>query len=405
MSRLTNKFLLAYLFVPILVLSIFTIGGNHYVYLSYAFLKGSISYVKIPPNLADVTYFHGKYFWTNGPFPSVLLLPFVWIFNTNFHETFFKFPFTLLNFWLVFQIAKSLKLSSIKSVWLAIFYIFGSIYTPVAIMPYSVYLSGIIANSLMLFAIYEFLNKRRWFLISIALAFAILTRFPPSLATIFFAAYLIQKPINIGRFAKFAMPLLAVIIFLGFYNWARFGNVFETGHKYQLIAEEQSERRRAGIFSLKHLSANLYYMFIKTPDPVFENSLQHLKPPYLKYDDYGMSIFILSPVLFLLVKTNLKEKYVKMSLITIFAMLIPIITYYSLGYKQIGYWHALDVFPFLLFPLVSAVKKINQNKLQFLVILGIVITWFFIVEMLATVAIPAPLPFPKHFLPHSFSKL
>ncbi|OGD95046.1 hypothetical protein A3F02_01220 [Candidatus Curtissbacteria bacterium RIFCSPHIGHO2_12_FULL_38_9b] len=96
-----------------------------------------------------------------------------------------------------------------------------------------------------------------------------------------------------------------------------------------------------------------------------------------------MSIFILSPILLLIVRTDSKRKIVKISFITILATLIPILLYYGIGWRQIGYRYALDFAPFLLIPLVIALKKINIKTIGILVLSGVLITWFFIFEFLA----------------------
>lgn len=91
----------------------------------------------------------------------------------------------------------------------------------------------------------------------------------------------------------------------------------------------------------------------------------------------------MSPVLFLLFKAKLNDKLVKTSLFTVLLTLVPILTYYGIGYKQVGYRYALDFFPFLLIPLISVVKKTSQSAIIFLIIIGVLLTWFFTFEKLA----------------------
>ena len=382
MSKSFNPWLLVHPFILIFAINFLIIGENLHLYLANSFLKSSLSLVKLPPLLLDLTYFNNQYFLPFGLFPATVLTPLVVIFGTNFQESFIKFPFTLFNFWLVFQITKALKLSFNKSIYLSIFFIFGSIYTPVATIPFSAYLSQVIATFLILLAVYEFLTKRRYFLIGIAVAFAILTRITFVTSSIFFLIFLLKKPSNPLNIIKFSLPIAAAIILFGFYNLARFGNILENGYKHQIITEEAATRKEQGLFSAKHIPANLYYMLLKTPDPVLLDDSHVLKPPYLRADYYGMSIFFLSPVLFLLFKTNFKDRLVKACFLAIILMLVPLLTYYGIGARQIGYRYALDFYPFLLIPLAIAIKKIDEILLKFLVIAGVMITWFFTIEML-----------------------
>ncbi len=354
-------------------------GENSYHFLAYSFTKGSLSLVVKPNYLSDLTPFNGKYFWTTGPFPAFLLFPFALMFKLSFYESFIKAPLSLFNFWLILQIAKSLNLSSKKSRALALFYIFGSVYTPIMIIPISVYLSALVTTTLLLATIFEFLNKRRWLLIGFLVSFATLTRFTPILSVFFFLPYLIKEK-RFNLFVYFFAPILAGLLFLGIYNYSRFGNILETGHRYQLIEEEATRRRGIGVFSIQHIPANLYYMLLKSPDQVKNVAMEVFKFPFVKFNPYGTSVFILSPILFLLFRTHLKDKYVLPGLIATSAILIPITMYYGLGFRQIGYWHALDFFPFLIFPLVSALKKTSLIKVYILTALGIFITWFFIFQ-------------------------
>lgn len=370
-------------FLPFLAVNVIIYREQQFVFLAHSFLNGSFSFISLPETTNDLSLFNGKYFWPLGPFPAVIMMPFVLFFKTNFLQWPISFPLTIANFWLVIKIANKLNLSTTKSYFLSIFFIFGSVYTPNAVISFSWYFAHVVATSLLLLVIYEFLNKRRWLIIGTLIAFATLTRSTLILSSVFFLFYLLKKPVARINILKFFLPLTLAVFATFFYNYARFGSIFESGYKYQLIPEESALRRSYGLMSLQHIPSNLYYMLISTPLPVFEDSSHVLKFPYLIYDPYGISIFFMSPLLFLIFKANLKEKFVKASLITSAAIAIPIITYYGIGYVQLGYRYALDFLPFLLFPLSSAIKNTNEIKVGFLVFLGVLITWFFIFEKLA----------------------
>jgi len=84
----------------------------------------------------------------------------------------------------------------------------------------------------------------------------------------------------------------------------------------------------------------------------------------------------------LLYLAKFKDKIVMASSATILLMLVPILTYYGIGYVQVGYRYALDFFPFVLLILMSAVKKVSLKILYPLVFFGVVITWLFTFELL-----------------------
>ena len=199
-------------------------------------------------------------------------------------------------------------------------------------------------------------------------------------ASLFFISGLTKGFLNYKNVIKLFLPIIASIVLIACYNYQRFANVFERGYSYQLIPEESALRRQQGLISFRHIPANLYYMLIKTPDPILADESHVLKFPYLRFDPYGMSIFFMSPILFLIFKAKLSDHYVKASLLTTLAITTTIVTYYGIGWRQIGYRYALDFYPFLLIPLVSALKKTNMKLVKIMVLCGVVITWFFIIE-------------------------
>jgi len=380
---LNNYWLIGYLFVPILIFNLTITGEQQFVYLAYSFINGSFSLIHLPPTIADLSLYQGKYFWPLGPFPALLILPFVLIFKMGFLQGFVQFPLTILNFYLIYKISIKLNLSPNKSLLLAIFYIFGSIYTPIAIIPWSWFFAQVTATFFLLLAIYEFLESKRWPIIGLAIALATLTKANLILAAIFFLPKIFQKPQAFKNLIVFLIPVFMAIAIIGVYNYQRFNSILESGYSYQIIPEGSKARRDYGIISPKHIPANLYYMFIKTPDPVLADDSHVLKFPYLKFDPYGMSIFFMSPILFLLYKSKLNDPLVKSSLIATFAIILSITAYYGIGYIQVGYRYALDFFPFLLIILISAVKQSKLNTIKLLTIAGIVISWFFTLEKLA----------------------
>lgn len=382
MSKFLNWWLIACFFIPLLVLNFLVFGENHHVYLAHAFLKGSTSLVEVPKMIGDLSYFEGKYYWPLGPLPAVLLMPFVLFFGLNFQESFIKFPLTILNFWLVYKICQSLKVAQNKAILLALFFVLGSVYTPLAVIPFSVYLSQIVTTSAILLAIYEFFMKRRWLIIGLALGLAFLSRNNLILGCFFFTVILLKRHHNWINFIKFMTPLTTAVILMAGYNYHRFDNPLDFGLSYRVIPEETQKIKELGMFSLKNVPTNLFYLFLGSPEAVLENETHIFRPPYLKPNYWGMSIFLISPILFLLFKSNLKHKFVKLTFITILIMLIPIITYYGIGWRQIGYRYALDFMPFLLIPLASAAQRVSTKTTFILTFAGIFITWFFITEML-----------------------
>lgn len=383
MFKKLNPYLLVYFFVPIMVINfIIPLAGEKlHTYLAKSFLDKSLSLTETPPSFADSSFYSGKYYLPLGPLPAVILMPPVALFGLKFHESYLKIAAIPITFWLTYKIAKSLKLSTDKSLTLAIFFVFGSVFTPLAAIPFSTYFTQFVACFFLLAAIWEFLNKRRPLAIGIFLSLAILTRPTMLLASIFFLPFLLLK-LNKKNIALFIIPIISAVLVLGIYNKVRFGSFFESGYHFQVIPKEIKDRRDIGLFSISHIPANLYYLFLATPIPVWQNENEILKFPFIRFDPSGMSLFILSPVLILLFWANFKDKLTKVSLITTAIMLLPIITYFGIGYRQIGYRYALDFLPFLYLVLVQVSQKISTRTLMLLTAIGVFAVWFFIFEFM-----------------------
>lgn len=375
-----HKNLLIYLVTLLLIILLFTSlfvdSEQHFVLLAKSFLEGSLSFTNGFQNISDLALFNEKYYWPLGPFPAILLIPFVYFFK-NFQQGFISFPLTLLNFYLLFQIARKIGLDEKKSYLASIFFIFGSIYTPLALLPASWYFAQVVACTLLILAIYEFLTFKRYFLIGLYISFALATRFNIIFASLFFIYFLLKKPPKLKNLLKFLIPVTCTVFLLMTYNYARFDNLLESGYNLQLIPEGVQEHRNIGLFSTKHIPTNLYYMLIKGPELALDAKTHELKPPFVTFNSYGLSLFFMSPLLVFLYKANFKKAIVKMSVFTSVIMLIPIITYYGIGQKQVGYRYALDFFPFLFLILADSLKKVSLKVIYPLIFFGIFWAFYF----------------------------
>lgn len=363
------------LFIILLFTNLLVNTEQHFVLLAKSFLSGSLSFTQEFSNVSDLVIFDGKYYWALGPLPAILLMPFVFIFK-NFLQGYLVFPVTLLNFYLIFRIAKKLNLDEKKSYLASIFFIFGSIYAPLALLPASWYFAQVIACTFLIIALFEFLTSRRYLLIGISVALATATRLNLIFSSLFFLYYIFKKP-SFKKLAEFSIPIICALFFIGTYNFLRFGNPLESGYSLQTIPKETSERRNLGLFSIKHVPSNLYYMLVNGPEPTLEEKTHELKPPFITFDSYGLSIFFLSPLLFLIYKANFKKEIVRISTLTTAIIILPLITYYGIGQKQVGYRYALDFFPFVLLILLNAFERIETKFMYPLIFFGVFFCFFF----------------------------
>lgn len=390
--------MLAVLFAALLGYNLLVKTHQQFVYLADSFSKGKLYFQEEhQPSLAIKTK-DGKIIWTDtapcfrdkrcwplGPFPAVLLLPLVIIFGTGLLQGYASFPLTLLNFYLLFRLAKKFELRSGDALWLAAFFVFGSVYLGVAVFPVSWYFAQVVAVTALLLSLFEYFEKRRPWLIGIYLALALATRSNLILAALFFVLSAFWEKDDWRRKVKnliqLALPILAAALLLIFYNYARFGNVLESGYNFQDIPPPFSAARSEGLFSWRHLPANLFFLLLRGPNPVLARPDAFvLKYPYITADVWGMSIFLTSPVLIYLFAARWRDRLVKAAALTSLLILLPIITYYGIGTVQLGYRYALDFYPFLYLILCQALAPKVPTRAKILVALGVLLNWHFLLH-------------------------
>ena len=227
-----------------------------------------------------------------------------------------------------------------------------------AILPSSWFFAQVLTTFLLFWSIYEFYTNKRWWLIGVICGAIILTRATAAPIIIFFALELIsqnkQKTAKYKKLAILFFPTLIAVIIQGLYNFIRFHNPFNGGFEYQLISNDSAEARAMGLFSFKHLPTNLYSMLFRGPIPVLKDSTSwSLKFPYMKNNEYGMSIFLTSPYLLSIFtnKWSMFNRQTKHLIISILISGILVLCYYGIGIEQFGYRYMLDFMPelFLLF--------------------------------------------------------
>lgn len=368
-------YLIAFLFIVFFTTDIFINTEQQFVLLAKSFLNNQITLDPTNNIISDLALYQGKYYWPLGPLPAVLLTPFVF-FSKDFLQGYLSFPLSLLSFYLLYKIAGRLQVGHQKSLFLAVFFIFGSVYTPLAMLPISWFFAQVVACTLLLLAIYEFTGKRRYGLIGPCIALCVATRLNLILASLFFLYFILKSPKTLQNLLKFTLPIITSLALIGIYNFNRFQTPFESGYNLQLVPQEADVRRSIGLFSIAHIPSNLFYMLLKGPEPVL-NSAHELRSPFVSFDTYGLSLFILSPVLFLLFKVNLKKELVAASSLVSLALLIPIITYYGIGQSQVGFRYALDFYPFIYLLVIDATKKTGIKSLASLVLLGVFTSMYF----------------------------
>lgn len=379
---------LSFMFILCLILTVRLfqlstwIQQDHFVKLASSFLSFRLDL--IPPlahqTAGDVSFFQDKYYVYFGPLPAILLMPLVPFLAQSTLQHSLGIFLTILDFWLLYKIARKFTLPNI-SFWLSIFFIFSTVFLFLSIVNITAYQTQVIATSFLIMSLYEFLHKKRWFLIGLFLAMAGITKPTLYLATIFFMVELLNSNFIKNKLSNIFLliaPILISILFLGIYNFLRFDNFFETGYSYQAtMGIDLQDATARGIFSFQHIPTNLYFLFFKGPDLIRNNEINYASSfPYLKANSWGMGIFFTSPLFLYIFLTKLKQKYVLSAWITVLVMLVPMLTYFGIGVSQYGYRYAVDFYPFLFLMLASIFQKNMPPLAKILIIYGILFNFF-----------------------------
>lgn len=336
--------------------------AEHFYYLANSFLHGKLNLIELPltnnSSFSDLAIYNNNYYWPQGPFPAILLLPFVYIgslIKIVFQQGYLQFFLIYGVAYFIFKLSKLRNFTTKDSLFITLAFI-SSIFLGVALLPASYFYAHVVTVFLLWAILTEYLTKKRYWLIGLLLSFILATRVPSSLLIIFFIIQIFldnklsgkEKINNVIKVMIFPiiMGLLLII-----YNYLRFNDFFEFGYSYQvLIVEAVAKAREYGMFNLIHIPGNLFYLLLGLPEPIFRDSVTHLLQfPYLKANPWGMSIFFTSPLLLYLFKFNYKDIASKLLLMNVFIISLPILLYYGIGYWQFGYRYSLDFLPLLFY--------------------------------------------------------
>ncbi len=367
--------------IILFVSNIIKIKNQQYVYLAKSFTEGHLYFTHPLKTWVDSTPFNGFHYWPLGPFPAVLLTPIVAIFyNVNFpNQGLIAFFCNILNLLLLYKITKKITGDYKNSLWLAWGYIFSSAYLFIAMVPFSWYFAQVVGTTLILLSLYEYFFKKRFLLIGIYIGLAVVTRSNLVLVVIFYLIS-IYKSGKIKSLFYLLLPVTLALFFLIFYNYIRFGNIFDNGYTRQIMDGFLFQNRKlGGLWSLIHFPSNIYYLFFKGPEGVFINGTKILTYPYLVPSYFGMSIIFTSPLFLWIFKAPWKNVTVKGAAITALIMLIFTLGLFSRGgFVQYGYRFALDFYPFLYLLLIYSVKEKVPNALKVVMIISFLINLYFI---------------------------
>ena len=369
------------------------LSGDHYVFLARQLVEGRLDVDNLPATYGDYAAWQGHKYLPFGPVPAVLLIPVLPLLNAGMPLVFVCYAFTLVNVFVLYRVLGLADITDERRAWSVLLYFAGTSYLSVALVGISTYYAHIVATTFLLLAVHEVLGKRRFFLVGLFLGLAGACRLTEFFALPFFlwmaavapSAAILSTEIQatdaesqttalLPRFGKLAIGLALPLLALSAYNYARFGSITETGFGMAVLYTGVLEQARAaGMFSAVHIPKNVFMMLLHGPQPVGGDSTAVLQFPYVVPSRWGMGLFFTSPALLYIFRARLKEPLVKACWLATFTVLIPILTYYGIGFIQFGYRYALDFMPFLVLLAARGFPSPITNRARVLVAVSVLV--------------------------------
>lgn len=322
---------------------------DYFTRLSDSFLQGKLYLNQNPPWLSElIPAGPARFYVAYPPMPAILALPFMSIFKENFDQQYLSqllgaaiVVFTMLISW---KIKKDTKLL----IWSGILSSFGTITWYLSATGSAWFLGQTTAAFFLTLAIWKGLDQKNPFLVGFFLGAAYLSRLQVILSLPLFL-YLFSGKDWLRKYFLLGLGITPFGFFDFYYNFVRFGTIFDKG--YYLIPGILSEPWFSkGLFNISYIPNNLKAFL--TALPRFSDKFPYVTPSW-----GGLAIWITTPAFVYAFCTNLKEKVVRFSWISIILISLIIFSHGSTGFAQFGYRFAVDFYPVLIFLTIKGVAK------------------------------------------------
>lgn len=363
--------------VVIIAIFVFTSNFNtpwkHFSDQTQSFLKGRLDVDPLSFDKHDYVIQDGKYYWPQGPFPSVLLIPFQLFFGTKLNQGTAQLLLISILCISLFKLARLKKFNILDSLYLVIVFLLGSTLVGLIIDPKSWFFSQVTTVTTLSLLILELESSRRWWLIGVLESILIATRFTSGfiIFALIFLLYKEKRDLRRKLMNLFflSLPIFVSGLLLVWFNYARFGNLFNNGYFTNDVGGYLSPLRDMGFFSLQHFPTNFHYYFLASVNPITSNIGVHLKFPFIKYNSWGLSLFLVAPF-FLYSLRSLKKSssYLRSLWIVVVITLFTLLIYYAPGWVQFGPRYTADFMPILYLLILNSLTPPKLTNFQKIVI-------------------------------------
>ena len=315
------------------------------------------------------------------PFPAALLIPQVLLSGARANDVLLTIVLAALALPLLFAVLRRLVKLEIsqrtrnEDIWLTLAFGFGSVFYFVSVQGRVWFTAHVVGVLLCLSYIFCAVRAKHPIKAGIFLGLAAVTRTPMAFL---FPLFLIeawrtheglQNPRGIARaWLRFAAPIAVIAILAMAYNYARFEQVGEFGHRY-LAVRQQKQIETFGLFDFQYLVPNLRAALTLLP--------QWSAPsPYVSVSGHGLAIWVTTPLLLLVCIPKRRGPFHLTVWFTCLCVALPTLFYQNTGWFQFGYRFSLDYLALLFVLLAIGGRPLNTRLARMLIILGIVVNLF-----------------------------
>ena len=338
----------------------------HHVYQAFSFLHGKL-YLENP--IPHAAFYQGKAYVVQGPVPSLVMLPFVAFFGKEMNDIIFTLILGAINPILLYLVLRrykqkdELRLEDNEILWLTFFFAFGTVHFFLSVHGAVWHTTQIVTTTMTLIYILLASGMKRPILSGIFSFLAFASRGNLIMGWLFYPLSCFLERAGKKSLARSAFLFLAPIFMLGlclgYFNYVRFGNPFESGYS-QLL----------GRFNLswKFIPQTFYFTYLLPP--VFRREF-----PYLWFNGYGMSFFIVMPAFLSILWVRKITRKMIPFLVTTFSIAFPMLFWDTPGFYTFGPRYALDFIPYLIIFLSLGLSRLNK-AVKFLILCSIAFnTW------------------------------
>jgi hypothetical protein len=323
-------------------------GMDQHTRQAQAWIQGSIALLEAP-SYQEIALYKGRAFNSFPPTPTVFELPMVLAVGSNTPSYLVLYLFSLVALLCLYDLAIRFKLGQLKAIGVSLCYVFGT-NVFVSMVTGGVWAQGqVYGYCLAIIGLWMLRAHAIWAYFALALAvgcrpfyFFYLPLF------VAFQRYWSQASWQ-DILRSIALGFVPYVFGLALYNWVRFDNPLEFGHKYLPWSQSLGH----GIFSCYYLPNNLFHTFFKLPTL----GTKHI----LEFDGRGTSFVINNPMIALglagLGMRSLSGFLRKTAVVTVAVVWFGLLLHESNGWFQFGFRYIIDIAPIAFIGVLAFFQK------------------------------------------------